>query len=322
MMKIQTDGPVQVTGQPDGSIKIVTPGYKTHRDEVSQFVEELKSEIPWSNGTGRRWVRTEMAWYVGPSYINTATRIIKEAFGQEVRITRITGVSELAQSEVRMLRVYYLGLPKEREMDGRKGFFALGHSNKDLDSAYIFPVPVMEKWFGANNTPAQKKKRGLETIVWNPYTELGIPLTRQDTVTDAEVKKAYRVAARVYHPDVSDAPDATEKFQRVSKAYQILGDEASRKRFNVSLKLALASVTKNAASAISSKDLNQYTVKYSDYLPPVRCGQVKAKGRMIVGTFIVDEILEWNDITDNRGQILITYWGGDQVEEDWIQGVF
>ena len=65
------------------------------------------------------------------------------------------------------------------------------------------------------------------------------------------------------------------------------------------------------------------SVKYSDYLPPVRCGQVKAKGTdAVVGMFIVDEILEWHDIIDNRGQILVTYWNGDQVEEDWIQGVF
>ena len=77
-----------------------------------------------------------------------------------------------------------------------------------MDSAYAFPVPVMENWFGVNKTPKRKKKRGLESIVWNPYTELGIPLSKQDTVTDAEVKKAYRVAAKVYHPDVSDAPDA------------------------------------------------------------------------------------------------------------------
>ena len=322
MLRIQTDGPVKVTGQADGSIKIVTPGYKTHKSQVSQFVQEIKRDIPWSNGTGRRWVKQETAWYVGRDYLPTACRIIREAFGQEVRITHIARADGKAPLEERLLYVFYLGLPKERELDGHKGFFSLGHSNKDLDSACAFPVPVMENWFGTNTAPKRRKKRGVESIVWNPYTELGIPLARQDTVTDAEVKKAYRVAAKVYHPDVSDAPDATQKFQLINQAYEILGTAESRKRFNVSLKIALASNTKDAARAVNGKDLSRYAIKYSTYLPPVRCGQVKAKGRTVVGMFIVDEILEWHDIIDQRGQILVTYWSGDQVEEDWIQGVF
>ena len=34
--------------------------------------------------------------------------------------------------------------------------------------------------------------------------------------TDKEIKKAYRKLAMKYHPDVSDDPDATEKFKEIS----------------------------------------------------------------------------------------------------------
>jgi len=39
-----------------------------------------------------------------------------------------------------------------------------------------------------------------------------------------EVKKAYRKLAMKYHPDVSDAPDAAEKFKQIQEAYEVLHD--------------------------------------------------------------------------------------------------
>ena len=37
--------------------------------------------------------------------------------------------------------------------------------------------------------------------------------------SQAEIKSAYRKAALKLHPDVSDAPDATEQFTQLSSAY-------------------------------------------------------------------------------------------------------
>ena len=39
-----------------------------------------------------------------------------------------------------------------------------------------------------------------------------------------EIKKAYRKLAMKYHPDVSDAPDAAEKFKQIQEAYEVLHD--------------------------------------------------------------------------------------------------
>src|SRR5258707_10255101 len=46
--------------------------------------------------------------------------------------------------------------------------------------------------------------------------------------SDEEVKKAYRKLARKYHPDVSKEPNAKEKFQDVSEAYETLKDKEKR----------------------------------------------------------------------------------------------
>ena len=39
------------------------------------------------------------------------------------------------------------------------------------------------------------------------------------TASQAEIKSAYRKTALKTHPDVSDEPDATEKFAQLSNAY-------------------------------------------------------------------------------------------------------
>ncbi|KAL3137318.1 hypothetical protein ABBQ32_006858 [Trebouxia sp. C0010 RCD-2024] len=50
--------------------------------------------------------------------------------------------------------------------------------------------------------------------------------------TAADIKSAYRKAALKTHPDVSDAPDATQQFSQLSSAYDTLSDPMSRKLYN------------------------------------------------------------------------------------------
>lgn len=48
----------------------------------------------------------------------------------------------------------------------------------------------------------------------------------------AELKKAFRKLARQHHPDVSDAPNAAEKFKEINEAYEVLSDENKRSRYD------------------------------------------------------------------------------------------
>ncbi len=60
------------------------------------------------------------------------------------------------------------------------------------------------------------------------YAELGIA----KTATEDEIKKAYRKLARQYHPDVNDAPEAEEKFKRISAAHAVLSDADKRAQYD------------------------------------------------------------------------------------------
>lgn len=47
-----------------------------------------------------------------------------------------------------------------------------------------------------------------------------------------EIRRAFRGLARQYHPDVSEAPDADERFKEINEAYEVLGDDEKRARYD------------------------------------------------------------------------------------------
>uniref|UniRef100_UPI0035C96AE0 DnaJ C-terminal domain-containing protein n=1 Tax=uncultured Sphingomonas sp. TaxID=158754 RepID=UPI0035C96AE0 len=63
----------------------------------------------------------------------------------------------------------------------------------------------------------------------DPYTALGVART----ATEAEIKKAYRKLAKELHPDRNkDNPKASERFNTVTQAYDLLTDKDKRARFD------------------------------------------------------------------------------------------
>ncbi|MFP4626917.1 MAG: molecular chaperone DnaJ [Natronomonas sp.] len=60
------------------------------------------------------------------------------------------------------------------------------------------------------------------------YSVLGVS---RDADED-EIKRAFRKKAAEYHPDVSDEPDAEEKFKRIQKAKEVLQDDEKRRMYD------------------------------------------------------------------------------------------
>ncbi len=64
----------------------------------------------------------------------------------------------------------------------------------------------------------------------NLYEILGI----NKSASQEEIKKAYRKLSMEYHPDRNNGSEAsTEKFKKISAAYETLGDESNRQKYDM-----------------------------------------------------------------------------------------
>jgi DnaJ homolog subfamily B member 9 len=84
------------------------------------------------------------------------------------------------------------------------------------------------------------------------YKILGL----KHSATPAEIKKAYFVMAKKYHPDAGDKAEIS-KFHEVARAYKVLSDREARKVYDLSLGV----VTKETKKAETEK--HQENLRYS-----------------------------------------------------------
>lgn len=89
------------------------------------------------------------------------------------------------------------------------------------------------------------------TLFQNYYEVLGLP----SNATQAEIKTAYYKLSMVYHPDKNQgSKEAAEKFQSISRAYEVLGNFHRRRLYDKGLIVD----TKTEKSARTSHESNYH----------------------------------------------------------------
>ena len=56
----------------------------------------------------------------------------------------------------------------------------------------------------------------------------------KQNATNDEIKRSFRSLALKYHPDKNKSSDSKEKFLSIVEAYEVLSDETSRKKYDLS----------------------------------------------------------------------------------------
>lgn len=229
--------------------------------------------------TARSWDGIQKVWFVASSYGNELKRVCDEVYGGSCTLPQI--IAQVAESFEFDLRIDYLANCRNE--------VANVHSNGNWTAK--IPERVLRAFF-------KQTEQNAGTL----YGLLGC----DEKATALEIKSAYKRAARVWHPDVCREENAREMFEKIKQAYDVLSNLESRNKYNAGLMFEkLAKMTPQAS-------------KWSSFVPPFRCGNVRVKARKELGQIIVEDILEWRDITDDYGRIMVSYWDGDSFSVMWV----
>ncbi len=80
----------------------------------------------------------------------------------------------------------------------------------------------------------------------------------QSNSTGVDIKKAYRQLSLKYHPDRNSSADAEDQIRKINEAYEILGDDSKRKKYDMELKF------NNNPFAHFTSDMRMPTVNPND----------------------------------------------------------
>lgn len=285
---------VRIDATPEGNLAFVTPYNQA-------AIDELKAAIPSSD---RQWDKIGKRWIVTPVYGGTLLNIARHFYGHELTLPAVATIN--TARAVRLFAMRYLGRVKDRGAEQS----AFGW----VDGAWklVFPEATLRDWFGAEKRPGESA-----TL----YSVLGV----KPEVAGAEIKASWRRLIRQWHPDRNSEPDAAAQFMAIQGAYETLSDPARRARYDAGLALE-RSLRSNASIVAGGGVFNSLAAMANmraaqEYSPPLRCGYVMAEGTDRLGRFVVSKILEWQDITNGAGEILVTSWpeGADMFQERWVR---
>lgn len=197
--------------------------------------------------------------------------------------------------EIKIFDIRYIGWVKKRA-DGTQT--AYGWSNGEW--SVVFPKFVLYEWFGMDERPQES-------------ATLYQVLCVKQSATAEEVKASYRRLAKQWHPDRCKEKDARQQFEAIQHAYDVLGNENKRAKYNAGLAL-MEGVNKFRDMPILAYDTNDLV-----YRSPLRCGMILCEVTQSGKRWTVSKIMQWEDITNWAGQTLVTSWkmGDDKPTEVW-----
>lgn len=263
------------------------------------FVAAFKATVPHNS---RRWDPLHKVWLIEPFVAPLVAKLIKTHYGEDVEIPATPTAA--AAPVTKLVQLMYLGRCKERQPG-----IATASGFADGSWSLSFSEAVLRAFFNDElSTPEQPQAPS------SLYATLGIK-----AFSDAEaVKTAYRRMAKVWHPDVSKEPDTTVRFQAINHAWSILKDDRLRRKYDVGLTLemrAAAEADQDARSRQRYADL-----VCDDYRAPLTCGLLMVEGIERLGVLQVSTIHAWQDITNDKGQTMVSSWSMDDnnFQTRWV----
>lgn len=280
-----------------GGVAIQTPKNYQFTNEIKQIPSMLRSfSMPY--------------WIFDHSLKSDVSRLIEIYFNQKVVWPEL--INWTAQIEEHAFDIEYIGKTKERDNNALGNRYASGRVGGYW--TVTLTEDALKTWFNIADKEDNQPPPSIEDQSY--YEILGI----SQAATAEEIKKAYRQMARVWHPDVNKEEEAESRFKMINEANQVLNDSMKRKRYDAGLKFERDS--KIAESKSKKSFYRDFSLEDKwGYRSPLTCGRITAKGYWSKpGKFTITSIVDWSDITDATGKIMVSYWNRNtnDVTINWI----
>lgn len=279
----------------DVSISVAGSDYAVKFDYNAALLRDFKDAIPESE---RAWHKGRKVWLFSPDELRTVIDVLTKHNSQAYALPTEKPVTPETIEKTFLLE--YLGTTKDRG----KRTSAYGSVNGEWSAE--FPEDILRGFFEGRET--NQKPDGLQTL----YQVLCV----FESVDSDQIRKAYKRLALQWHPDTCSEPDAHERFIKINEAYKVLIDPEKKRRYDAGLYFERQQ-TEPAEWSFRSGRSSGYGYGYRS---PLRCGQITAKGTVRLMRFIVSEILKWDDVTNDRGQVMSSTWpkGADTFQILWV----
>src|SRR5947209_1095302 len=138
------------------------------------------------------------------------------------------------------------------------------------------------------------------------------------SASEAEIKRAFRQLARELHPDVSDAPDAEERFREVVEAYEVLSKTETRDLYDRYGHAGLRSGGFRAEHVDFGNLADLFSAFFGDDAPfGGRGGGGRARGADLAATVEIDLVEAAHGVTREvpfEAAVTCAHCGGDGAE--------
>lgn len=278
-------------GIPSARLVAVPGGYEYTTSYDVALIAAFKARIP---AEGREWDKINRRWLVDAQYAGACVKLAEAYLG----ITLTVPPAAPILSETRLIELHYLGRCKDRE-----GSEPTAYGYAEGAWSTVWPEAVLRAFFEVIPQPPGERP----TL----YGVLGV---KPEASTD-EVRSAYRRLARQWHPDICHDPDAAEQFKIITNAYQVLTNEALRRKYEAGLVLERSLHTNSPAwDRLGLTQNNEI-----GYRAPLKCGLVLVEGKPCLSRFVISRIARWEDVVRADGKVMVTSWprGADMFEVRW-----
>lgn len=250
-----------------------------------------------------QWIPNLKVRAVWPNLLPDVQRIGSRYYGIDAPAPMMRSTPSFG--ERRTIEAFYIGGEKSHGSDR-------WHSGMNLagDFIYILPHALVRDWFDPFKPEPVHERIQLDDS--SLYAMIGA----RPGATQDELKKAYRLAQRSWHPDFNPGDrTAHDMTIRINQAWETLKDPSRRAAYDAGLALMQSLDDDSEPDWMKSvkKQAQGWQLIKRNGLIDVTCD--------IYGDFhIVTAIHGWQDITNNQGQVLASSWdfNAARVVKSWI----